>query len=171
MRGKQKKTANVKELSRHSLEKDNKETLTYDDEGLYKAIIKKREKEHDNIIGMIAYCLFKHRKIEFIENRDPSDEELQTFYNTFTESAINELRKNAEASLLLFSNNLIEEKKPEIVKEFFLQNQQPKRWDFTKSVLLGLFINFLTAFIAYVIYLIVKAGFLGDFFTMSGTKQ
>lgn len=54
--------------------------------GKYNFIYKTLVKDHDDIIGIIAYAFYKRQKIEFIENfvtqneKDPNDNDLKTFH-------------------------------------------------------------------------------------------
>lgn len=62
-------------------------------EGKYNFIYSKLVADENDILGIIAYAIYKRQKIDFIKttketyDRDPTPEEFQTFYNISTTSS------------------------------------------------------------------------------------
>lgn len=79
----------------------------------------------DDLVGLIAYGLYKLEKIEFIRrfkedhSREPIDGDLAAFHSlTNTESRLETYRSQAEKILASFSQHMLEEKTAELQDEY-----------------------------------------------------
>lgn len=78
-----------------------------------------------DLVGLIAYGLYKREKIEFIagfkgdHSKDPGDLDLAAFHSfTNTESRLETYRSQAEEILASFSQKMLEEKTRELQDEY-----------------------------------------------------
>ena len=69
----------------------------------YNYVYDKLVKSDDDIAGMVAYCIYKQHKIEFIakfkedKGREPSDDECESFFmSAITQTQLNNYHKKAE---------------------------------------------------------------------------
>lgn len=79
--------------------------------------------EENKIVGYIAYGEYKKskrewtKKIRDTQHRGPTDEELRQFIESWTESRIEGLKKEAYQIVAEFTSEVVEEVKPDIERE------------------------------------------------------
>lgn len=94
-------------------------------------IYMKLVKNENDLLGQIAYSLYKRKKVQFLENwkkahpeQEIEEDELNTFHNSeSTKEALNEYRTKANILLQNFMNTLLEDDRKTIEKAC-KQNQQ-----------------------------------------------
>lgn len=135
----------------------------------YNYIYKKLVNDEADMIGHIAYSLYKKHKIEYIdkmknEGKELTDEELKPFNDiSSVDSSIQSYRKQAEIILQEFSNDVLSESIEGLQVEA-VKNQSdilrdivspitPKFWDDVKSGIVSSFIfSLILTLIALIIY-------------------
>lgn len=125
---------------------------------VYNPIYNKLVKDDKDLVGLIAYALYKQHKIEFIksfkashDNADPKQGDFESFYvGSCTTSSLNSYRD--EAQILLekltlaaareeidaFENEMLQDYKKEIAEA--VKSNQPKWWNSVIYSVIGAFV-------------------------------
>lgn len=130
----------------------------------YNFIYQRLIESNDDLVGLVAYGLYKRHKIEFItkikekEERDPSDEECNAFFiSSTTDSQIAKYRADAESLVSEMVMNVTGEEIQQYEKEM-LRDYQNKIKEVlpsnTKSVFLSIAGAFAFSIIAGLFYFI-----------------
>ena len=96
---------------------------SFQDEEIFRFFINWKDDEKDDIIGMVAFCIYKQYKVQFVEkyltehDRYPTEDEIHVFYNSYNESAFRDIINNAEMVLRRFQNDCIEKERFQLRKE------------------------------------------------------
>nr|DAZ05552.1 MAG TPA: hypothetical protein [Caudoviricetes sp.] len=124
----------------------------------YNFIYEQLVKAEDDLLGLVAYGIYKRHKIEFItkiketKKRDPNDEECESFFvSSTTESQLKKYRNDAETLLSDMVMNAAGEEIQEYEKEMlrdYQNNIKKVLPSNTKSVLLSVFAAFIFSVIA-----------------------
>ena len=130
----------------------------------YNKVYESLVSDQDDIVGFIAYGLYKKSKQEYIttfENkfhRRPKPDELLTHVSCSEMPRLNAYRKEAERTLQFLLEQAVSEKQSELEKDFqsnlwkYVNNYEPptpveKIFTFCMSAFSGVFGNFLTSVI------------------------
>jgi hypothetical protein len=79
--------------------------------------------EEFRLVGFICYAYYKIAKREYVaefykeNNRHPNETEMRGYISSWTDSRINGLKTEADATLSQFSSYIIGKEKPKIVEE------------------------------------------------------
>lgn len=91
----------------------------------YNFIYKKLVKDKDDVLGIIAYSLYKRNKIDFIHKFEadhgspPSDVEMKTFHaSSTTESSLEGFRRQAVDLARAFMDSALDEERQELEQEY-----------------------------------------------------
>lgn len=136
----------------------------------YNFIYSKLVKEENDVVGIIAYGIYKHQKIEFIskikedEQREPTPEEIKAFSTmTNTDSQLQSYRYKAETMLSELVGNVADEELSRYEDEMLhnykdsISSCLPSKWSsFRWSVFAGVVSTLLFGIVAGVFY------FLGE---------
>lgn len=138
--------------------------------------LKITENEYD-IVGHIAYALYKKHKIEFIENFrkqnncNPTEEDLQSFHESSSlDSSIQRFRLEAENILSLFVDELFKNEISEI-EEKLKENQLSNFKEAVKPLVPSGFVSFVKSVFQNVISNIVTIVLLGLFIFILWANQ
>ncbi len=132
----------------------------------YNFIYSKLVAAEDDIVGIIAYGIYKKHKIEFItkikdeQGREPSDEECRSFFAaSTTDSQLGNYRHQAEAMLTEVVGNIANEELQRAEYEMLRNYKReisaciPSNWkSFGFSIAAGILSSFLFALIAGLFY-------------------
>lgn len=125
---------------------------------VYNYIYSKLVKDDNDLVGLIAYALYKQHKIEYIEsfkadnnNTDPTDKDFESFYvGSCTASSLNSYRDEAQQLLEKltlaaaredineFENEMLRNYKREIADA--VKSNQPKWWSSVIYSVIGAFV-------------------------------
>lgn len=124
----------------------------------YNFIYEKLVEAEDDLVGLVAYGIYKRHKIEFITEiketkmRDPNDDECASFFvSSTTESQLKKYRNDAEALLSDMVMNAAGEEIQEYEREMLREYQDNIKKALpsnTKSVLLSVLAAFIFSLIA-----------------------
>lgn len=136
--------------------------------GRYNVIYDKLVSAEDDVLGLIAYSIYKKHKIEYItkikenEHREPTDDEFNSFYAaSTTESQLAKYRSQAETMLSEVVGNIAKEEL-KCYEDEMLRNYKkeiasclPSNWrTFGISILSGVVSTFLFTLTAGIFYFI-----------------
>lgn len=148
----------------------------------YNFIYKQLVTSEDDIVGLIAYGIYKKHKIEFVthikdeQKRDPTDEECNSFFiASTTSSQLDKYRSQAENMLLEMAGNITDNELKQYESEM-LRNYKKEISScvpsnlktFGNSIVAGIVSAFLFAVIAGMFYFI---GETSDRSTHNKTKE
>lgn len=111
--------------------------------------------QNPSLIGMIAYGLYKQAKREWSDgirrkhSRGPTDDELDAYFATWTESRLQGAKKEAEQILAQFADEVISNAKPDIEK-------QALRGTFRSGILQSMVGSFIYSILLVCIFLIIS---------------
>jgi hypothetical protein len=73
------------------------------------------------IVELVAYGLYKIAKREWVQRkgRKPTGEELVAYADTWTEQQLQDKMTAAESALVVYAQNVIDDARPDILKEAF----------------------------------------------------
>ena len=137
----------------------------------YNFIYSKLVKKNEDLIGHIAYSLYKKSKIEYIEKQKkrgntPTDLELIPFNDfTSTDSFVESYRLRAELVLQGFIENVLDEElenyKEQVIsnqKEIFMGIVKPLVTPAWKNIVVGVVSSFVFGLISICFYFIITYG-------------
>lgn len=80
---------------------------------------------HHDLVGLVAYGLYKTAKYQYIETGLHSDQEIDKFSDSLVPDTINQYRNNADQILGQYALITIDAKKPGIIREH--ENERTKQ--------------------------------------------
>ncbi|WP_071145768.1 hypothetical protein [Bacteroides ihuae] len=130
----------------------------------YNFIYEKLVYSEDDLVGLIAYGIYKRHKIEFItsikerEHRDPNDDECNSFFvASTTESQLKKYRNDAEAVLSDIVMNAageeLEQYEQEMLKDY-QANIKAALPSNTKTIILSVVSSLLFSFILAIFFVL-----------------
>lgn len=135
----------------------------------YNNVYSKLVSSNDDLVGQVAYSLYKREKIEYIsqkiENGTPlTDAELVPFNEiSSTESSLESYRLKSEILLQGFIDNVLEEARKDIEQQAVEQQSQilkevikPLQRHWWQDVLLGVLSSFLVILLLALLAIIIK---------------
>lgn len=139
----------------------------------YNSNYKKLVTADDDVLGLIAYGIYKQHKIEFItkikeeQHREPTQEEYNTFFAaSTTDSQLNNYRSQAETLLSETVGNIAKEELKHHEDEM-LRNYQKE----IKGCIPGNWTNFSLSVVAGVVSTILFSVIAGLFYFMGETSE
>lgn len=91
-------------------------------EDKFNTIFKRLVSGPDDLVGMVAYGIYKQEKRDWIirfqteKGRRPNEAEVWAFNEHFSETALARLRSEAESMLIAFAESVVESRTPDIAK-------------------------------------------------------
>lgn len=105
---------------------DNAETAgagTGDEVGDYSTIFQRLVMGEDDVVGLVAYGLYKHSKRDWIirfrekRGRKPGQPDLVGYHDHFSDADMDRFRTQAEAKMLSFAEVIVEDRRNEFEQE------------------------------------------------------
>jgi hypothetical protein len=116
----------------------------------YNFIYEKLVKDKDDVLGIIAYSLYKRNKIDFINKfkaehgTSPGDDQMLTFHaSSTTESSLEGFRRQAVELARAFLDSALDEERQELEQEYADKYYLSKVTDEVKALKPNLFFSFL----------------------------
>ena len=136
----------------------------------YNFIYEKLVKDKDDVLGIIAYSLYKRNKIDFINKFQvdngtlPSDTEMKTFHaSSTTESSLEGFRRQAVDLARAFIDSALDEKRQELEQEYEDNYNLSKVANTLESLRPNHYISFLFGVSQGIVSSMLFAGLLGFF--------
>ena len=136
----------------------------------YNFIYDKLVKDKDDVLGIIAYSLYKRNKIDFINNfkanygGSPSDAEMITFHaSSTTESSLEGFRRQAVDLARTFMDSALDEERQELEQEYAEKYYLSKVNEEVKSLKPNYLFSFLFGVSQGLVSSVLFAGLIGVF--------
>ena len=93
------------------------------DEDQFSTIFRRLVKSSDDLVGLIAYGIYKQSKRDWIiqykekHKRRPNSDAMNDYHDHFTDTDLDRFRNEAEGMMVAFSDVIVADKRPYIEKE------------------------------------------------------